>query len=290
VVARHRRDGPPVPPIVREVIIRSAAGWAVKATAALSDRVWPPARGVVVLLYHRVGAGTTSEVDLPPALFDEQMAWLAARRVAVTLDVALNSLEGVATQGDDPVVVSFDDGTADLVDVALPILVRHRIPAVFYLATDFIECSRQFPHGGAPLSWSAVSDAVSTGLVSIGSHTDTHLLLDRADSASAAADLDRSVALIEDRAGVTAVDFAYPKAVMANGDVEAVVRSRFRSAAVGGCRANPYGATDVHRLARSAIQRADGMRFFEHKAGGGMGLEDRMRQSLNRIRYARATS
>ena len=70
---------------------------------------------------------------------------------------------------------------------------------------------------------------------------------------------------------------------------EALVRDRFRSAALGGNRPNPYGSTDPYRLARSAIQRSDGMRFFEHKAAGGMVLEDGVRRALNRVRYARAT-
>jgi Polysaccharide deacetylase len=270
--------------------VRSAASAAVKATAATADRVRRPPRGVVFLIYHRVGGGTASTVDLPAGLFDEQMAWLASRRAAVSIDDALVSLGRAEAPARDPVVVTFDDGTADLVEVALPILSTHQVPAVFYLATDFIEHSKPFPPNAMPLSWAAVRDAVSTGLVTVGSHTDTHALLDRIDPAAAAAELDRSCALIEDRAGVTALDFAYPKAVAGSPGVEDLVRRRFRSAALGGSRPNRYGASDPHRLARSAIQRSDGMRYFERKATGGMALEDRLRRTVNRLRYASATS
>jgi peptidoglycan/xylan/chitin deacetylase (PgdA/CDA1 family) len=275
---------------------RAVSVAAVKATSALADRVRRPARGVVILLYHRVGGRSSMSVDLPAALFDEQMAWLAARGAATHLGDALHPLETpdapAVAGGDepDPVVVSFDDGTSDLVEVALPILVRHRVPAVFYVATDFIERSRPFPDDGVPLSWSAVAEAVSTGLVTIGSHTDTHALLDRIEPAVASGELDRSRRLVEDRVGVPALDFAYPKAVAGTAAVDAIVRDRFRSAALGGCRPNPYGRTDVHRLARSAIQRSDGMRYFEHKALGGMALEDRLRRTVNRRRYAGAVT
>jgi peptidoglycan/xylan/chitin deacetylase (PgdA/CDA1 family) len=271
--------------------IRAAAQTAVKAGAALADRVRRPGRGVVILLYHRVGGRTDTAVDLPAALFDEQMEWLAAHREPLGLDAALASLgAGAPPPGPDPVVVSFDDGTADLVEVALPILSRHRVPAVFYVATDFIEHRRPFPNDGQPLSWAAVRDAVSTGLVTVGSHTDTHALLDRAAPDAAAGELDRSRQLIEDRVGVPALDFAYPKAVAGTEAVDALVRARFRSAALGGCRPNPYGHADAHRLARSAIQRSDGMRYFELKAAGGMALEDRLRRAVNRRRYAQATT
>ena len=134
------------------------------------------------------------------------MARVAPARLADALDGARSPRSDAATDRPSdhgPVVVTFDDGTADLVDVALPILCRHRVPAVFYLATDFIEHGRPFPNDGVPLSWAAAREAVSTGLVTIGSHTDTHALLDRVDPAVAAAELDRSRQLIEDRVGVT---------------------------------------------------------------------------------------
>jgi peptidoglycan/xylan/chitin deacetylase (PgdA/CDA1 family) len=274
---------------------RGASQAAVKATSVLADQVWKPPPGVVILLYHRVGARTPTAVDLPTALFDEQMEWLASRRLQVSIADGLTALAGPAPSDPgrserSPVVVTFDDGTADLVDVALPILCHHGVPAVFYLATDFIENSRSFPNDGVPLSWAAVRDAVSTGLVTIGSHTDTHALLDRVDPATAAAELDRSRTLIEDHVGVTPLDFAYPKAVAGTAEVEALVRARFRSAAVGGCKPNAYGRADVHRLTRSAIQSSDGMRYFERKARGGMALEDRLRRVVNRRRYASAVT
>ena len=66
----------------------------MKATSVLADQVWKPPRGVVILLYHRVGARTPTAVDLPTALFDEQMAWLASRRLQVSLADALTTLPG----------------------------------------------------------------------------------------------------------------------------------------------------------------------------------------------------
>jgi peptidoglycan/xylan/chitin deacetylase (PgdA/CDA1 family) len=272
--------------------LRTAAGRLVKEAAALGDRVRPPGRGVVLLIYHRIGAGSGSEIDLPAERFDEQMAWLTERQAAIPIDAALDALEHEPPPASDveAVVVTFDDGTADLVDVALPILVRHRVPAVFYVSTDFVEGARPFPGEAPPLSWSGAAEAVSTGLVTIGSHTHTHALLDRVGPDVAADELDRSCGLIADRLGVPAEHFAYPKALLGPPAAEALVRQRFRSAALGGNRPNPYGRTDPHRLARSAIQRSDGMRFFERKAAGGMALEERARVTLNRIRYRRRTA
>ena len=51
----------------------------VKNLAATADRVRGPRRGVVVLIYHRVGAGSGLQVDLPVDLFAAQMEMLAGR-------------------------------------------------------------------------------------------------------------------------------------------------------------------------------------------------------------------
>jgi peptidoglycan/xylan/chitin deacetylase (PgdA/CDA1 family) len=258
----------------------------VKWTAAAADTVRRP-RGLVILIYHRVGGHTPVSVDLPRPLFAEQLAALAAGWAPVTLDVAVGLLTGPGPPpGPSPVCLTFDDGTADFVEEALPELVAQGIPATLYVATDFIEAGREFPDHGRPVSWAGLRDALTTGLVTIGSHTHTHRLLDRIDGPEAAGELDRSIGLIEDRLGVACGHFAYPKALLASSAAEQEVRRRFRTAVLARTRPNPYRTSDLHRLRRSPVQVADGMRWFRRKAAGGMALEDDLRSLRNRRRYA----
>jgi peptidoglycan/xylan/chitin deacetylase (PgdA/CDA1 family) len=271
----------------------------VKVASAGVDRLRPTVAGVVILIYHRVGGGSGSEVDLDPGRFDEQMAMVAASKRVVALGAALDQLDPSRSSGApssgaglaSSVVITFDDGTADFADVAVPILERHGVPATLYAATSFIEDGVDFPDDGRPVSWAALRDACTTGLVTVGSHTHRHRLLDRVSSAEATDELDRSAGLIGERLGRPALDFAYPKAVAGTPEVERLVRDRFRSAALAGTRVNPYAtgrrSTDPYRLARSPIQVSDGMQFFERKLAGGMALEDSFRRTINRARYAR---
>lgn len=244
---------------------------------------------MVVLVYHRVGGGSGLELDLPRSEFADQMAWLAERGVATTLDDALVAL-GADGGGPDPVVVTFDDGTADFVEGALPVLVEHGIPATLYLATAFVEEGTPFPYGAPPVSWSGLRDALSTDLVTIGSHTHTHALLDRLPPEHIARELDESRRLVEDRLGTRADHFAYPKALPGTAAADGAVRSRFHSAALAGTRPNPYRTTDPHRLARSPVQASDGGRWFRAKVAGGMRLEDDLRRAVNRLRYRRVAT
>ena len=262
---------------------------AVKVAAAGADVLRPSSPGLVILIYHRIGGRTASQVDLPAALFDEQVAALADAGRLVSLDDGLERL-AAGSLDDSPVVLTFDDGTADWVDHALPVLERHRAPATFYVATDFVERAVPFPGDATPISWAGLGELVASGLATIGSHTHTHALLDRADGPLTAAELDRSIELIGERLGVACEHFAYPKALLGSPTAEGHVRQRFRSATVAGSRANTPTGADLHRLHRTPIQVADGMRWFERKASGGLRFEDTARSVLNRGRYAGATT
>lgn len=271
--------------------LRSTARTGLKAVSAAIDLVRREPPGVVVLLYHQVGAPRPSAVNLSPERFDAQLAHLVATGGVATLDDGLSAMRrSTSPLADRPrVVVTFDDGTADFVEHALPALVRHGVPATLYVATRWLDEGASFWDDGTVLSWSALRDAVGTGLVTIGSHTHTHALLDRLAASEIADELDRSIGRIEEELGVTPRHFAYPKALAPSPAADLAVRARFESAALAGTRANPYRATDPFLFSRSPVQVADGMTWFERKVEGGMGFEDDLREVVNRRRYAGAT-
>ena len=201
--------------------MKRVASTGVKGLAAGYDRVRPPQPGVVVLAYHRVGGGSALDVDLDPGLFAAQMEYLSCSTDTWTIDRALDELEESA--GPAGVVVTFDDGTADFVDHALPALVEHGVPATYYIATDFIDSQRPFPNDGLPLTWAAVAEAASTGLVTFGSHTHTHAVVDKLGTDAVEEELRVSCELIGEHTGQPARHFAYPKGVFGGPAAEAVV-------------------------------------------------------------------
>ncbi len=265
---------------------------AVKAVSAASDLAFRSKPGITILIYHRVGAGNGGQMDLPSAEFRDQLAWLSDTQRVLSLDQAIDELVGMPEPGgaiEPGVVLTFDDGTTDWVDNVLPALEQHSVPATFYVATSFVDEGTRFPGDGSPLSWRSLNELRSSDLVTIGSHTHRHLLLDRLDPATVADELDRSIDLLQSHLDVAVEHFAYPKAVAGSSAAEAAVRTRFRSAVLAGTRSNHPGA-DLHRLNRSPIQPTDGSVWFRRKARGGMRLEDDLRQFANRVRYRGLTS
>ena len=262
---------------------------ALKATAHLADRLSAPERGIVIAIYHRVGAAGGGQMNLDPAVFTDQIAWLRDNRRIISLDQAVAELTEAAEAGGNSalepgVVLTFDDGTADWLDVVAPILVAHDAPATFYLTTAYTEGAQPLPDGEQALSWSGVEELAATGVATIASHTHTHVLLDRLAPSAIAEELDRSIDLIGDHLGAAPRHFAYPKALPPSPAADSAVRERFDSAVLAGTRANSATA-DLHQLSRSPIQAADDERDAHAKFDGGLGFEDALRRRINTIRY-----
>lgn len=108
---------------------------------AVTRLVSPGGRGarLSTLMFHRVLARKDPLVpDLPDAgEFDRILDWVGAQfRVLPALE-ACERLDAGTLPG-NAAVISFDDGYRDNHDVALPILLRHRMSAVFFIATGFL--------------------------------------------------------------------------------------------------------------------------------------------------------
>jgi peptidoglycan/xylan/chitin deacetylase (PgdA/CDA1 family) len=215
---------------------------------------------VVILLYHRVGGGG-GEIELPAGLFERQLEILVAQDRPLTLDQA------VAGDSGGGVVVTVDDGYRDFHETVLPMLVRHRVPAVLYLATGLVAGEGAGPDDPDALTWSQLAEAVSTGLVTVGSHTHDHVDLARASEQVCRDQMLWSKELVEDRLGVGCRHFAYPWAV-GSPVADRVARELFDSAALDAWRTNRAGATDPWRLGRTPILASDGLAFFRAKLQG----------------------
>jgi len=98
-----------------------------------------------ILMYHRV----LPEPDplltgqMHAALFDTHMRSLKTHFNCLPLSDAVARLRD-GTLPPRAACVTFDDGYRDNVEVALPILRRHEVPAVFFIATGFLDGGRMF--------------------------------------------------------------------------------------------------------------------------------------------------
>jgi peptidoglycan/xylan/chitin deacetylase (PgdA/CDA1 family) len=89
---------------------------------------------VVVLCYHRVTAGSSdiNSIAVTPANFRDQIEYLKKHYRIVRFEDDWSQIKKPA------IVITFDDGYADNLSAALPILERTQVPATFFISTGQI--------------------------------------------------------------------------------------------------------------------------------------------------------
>lgn len=225
-----------------------------------------PGRGASLLIYHRVGGGSPDERDVMTSRFVEQLDVLR-RHDVVSLDEALDRAEA----GDDsPVVVlTFDDGFADVYENAWPHLRARELAFTLYLASGMIGSVMSWDgstarSSGPALSWDQVREMSASGLCTLGNHTDTHVrpaLLD-------AGELDRCQDAVFAHTGVRPRHFAFPWGVAVPA-MRRELADRFRSSVTGEVGRVLPGA-DRLALPRIPVRASDPTAFFAAKLSGAL--------------------
>ena len=101
--------------------------------------------GTVVLLYHRVADLPVDPLllSVTPAHFEEHLQVIARIATPLSLRSLSDSLQS-RTVTKHGVVVTFDDGAADNLHNAKPLLERYNIPATVFVATEYAKGEREF--------------------------------------------------------------------------------------------------------------------------------------------------
>lgn len=180
-----------------------------------------------ILCFHRVSNavdGVAPPLSVRPERFREQLDGLARRGYHF---VPLRLLVELAERGErlppKSVVVTFDDGYANVRDHAWPVLEDLRIPATIFLASAFIDSGRPFPFdpwaveaaagdsasAWMPLTWAGCLEMQGSDLVEFGTHTHTHRNF-RRRPAEFEEDLRTSIEVIEGRLGQRPDLFSFP--------------------------------------------------------------------------------
>lgn len=233
---------------------------------------WPGPR---VLIYHQVTTAPRRQLDLDPKVFETQVDWLAKNGRVVSLDAILAGPDRSDSASD--FVVTFDDGFKGLYRYAYPVLLDRGIEFTLYITTKMVEAASS-GKDDEMLTWEEVNEMVSSGLMTVGAHTHTHPDLRDLDESTAREEIRVSNEIIEGRTGIVPRHFAYPKGYW-SATAEPVVREEYASAVLGA--GSPITKnSDVHRLGRVAVQRADGNFFFRRKMKTGLQWEEAVRSRL----------
>lgn len=208
---------------------------------------------VPILTYHSLDdSGAVTSVA--PRDFREHMQILNQRGfTGISLAALVKSWDGRGTLPLRPVVITFDDGFANVLEHAAPLLADLGFRATMFVVTGRCGLTNDWPNqvADAPrlplLSWAELAQMATAGF-EIGAHGVTHRPLTEIPQSEAAKEIVESKAAIEDRLGQAVQTFAYPFGLF-DRDVYNVVSEQFR-AACSAKLATARSTCDRHRLPR----------------------------------------
>ena len=98
-----------------------------------------------ILMYHRIADETLDPwgTIVSTAAFASHLEWLAKRRTVLPLSAFTELFRNNALPA-DAVALTFDDGYADNLEIALPLLEKHGMAATIFLPVEWIERGEPF--------------------------------------------------------------------------------------------------------------------------------------------------
>lgn len=208
---------------------------------------------IPVLLYHAVmddPPDWIAEFTVAPRDFGAQLdAIVASGRTPITIGRLVRG-----TLPPRPVVLTFDDGFADLPGPTAEALASRALPATAYLTTGAITPGRRSLLPPAPMMTLSQAPLLATYGIEVGAHTVTHPQLDTLPRGALHRELSEPKAVLEDVLGHEVTHLAYPHGYNSRAVRRAAARAGYASA-VAVRHALSSETDETYRIARLILRR-----------------------------------
>ncbi|HDL65307.1 MAG TPA: polysaccharide deacetylase family protein [Proteobacteria bacterium] len=236
-------------------------------TLNLISRLLPVRSPVPIFAYHSLDE-SGSFLSFSPEIFRRQMEFLHSRgyRVYTVSEYTKLLYEG-GEMAIPAVVLTFDDGFANFLTEAAPVLRKYGYRATVYIPTDFIGRQSDFTSlVDLPiLSGNEIRKLAEEGF-EIGSHSRSHPNLTRLTPDQARNEIVRSKVVLEDLTGKEVRTFCYPRGDY-NREIIELVKEAGYQAAVSLRPGNRNSIADTHILHRIVIGPRDSIEYFRLALG-----------------------
>ena len=217
----------------------------------------PPGGMPAIAMFHSVSPHDEDPylVTVTPERFDRQMRWLRRRGLR---GVSVGELMAASRHGAgrELIGLTFDDGYADFIEYALPVLARYGFGGTVFPIAGRLGGLNDWDALGPrkPLmSADQVRKAADAG-IEIGSHGLRHISLPGLAEAVLAAEAAESRAILTEMTGRDVTGFCYPYGHLDASSVTAVQQAGYSY----GCAIWRSASTGPHALPRVYVGEADG--------------------------------
>lgn len=216
---------------------QAIASRAIAESVALAHVPFPSPSGLRILMYHAVGSPVRGDrlgiFTLSAEHFYAHVDVLASMQ-ATPLAPLMIPHDGLR------IAITFDDGYADNLRVAAPLLVKHGLPFTVFVTTDFV---REGASGF--LTPTELKELAQVPGASIGAHGRSHRPLTECGDDELAVELTDSKRYLEDLLGQPITSLAYPHGAADRRVRDAAERAGYQ---LGAC-----SYFDINRPGRDAL-------------------------------------
>jgi peptidoglycan/xylan/chitin deacetylase (PgdA/CDA1 family) len=196
---------------------------------------------IPILLYHSVSNQAT-KLYQPWAIslqdFELHVAYLhdqGYQPMTIGAIVQAIHLRGAGLP-ERPIAITFDDGLADFLTGAMPILKKYHFPATLFITTGYVGhtsswLAREGEQNRPMLSWDEIA---SLDGIELGAHSHTHPQLDIIPLSQARKEIERSKNILEQQLGIPVNTFAFPHGYYTRKLRELIEEKGFTSACIVG--------------------------------------------------------
>lgn len=241
-----------------------------------------PYRYPRILMYHMISPARAGArfngLRVSPASFERQLRWLRAH------DWSCYTLGEMLALGDavpeKAVVLTFDDGYADNLHNALPLLEKYDCCATLYLVADRMgrewSTSKKAHHDSGELGVEPkltdeeVRSLLASGRIELASHTVTHPNFASLDADGKRRELVESKQQLETLFGVPVQSFAYPFGIYSADDIALVREAGYRSAVTTVAGIDTDYPVDPFQIKRVKVSGKDNLFAFIMRMRGGL--------------------
>ncbi len=160
---------------------------------------------VPVLMYHSIdNRGNETSLSVSPESFERQMEFLHRNHYnVIPLEKVISYIEKKEKVPPKTLAITFDDGFYNNYKCAFPVLKKYNIPA-----TIFVIVGRIGQEGW--VGWKELKEMSDSGLITIGSHTVSHIWLPTMGTRKLKDELSQSKEILEKNLGKKVDVFCYP--------------------------------------------------------------------------------
>ena len=135
----------------------------------------PPVIGLPVLMYHKVNLNRRDNLTVSIEQFERQLKFLKENKYeAISMNQLIDFLENKSLLPDKPVLITFDDGYLDNLELAYPLLQKYQFKAVIFIPTSFI--GTEILQDGHPTLHMTIGQlkTLEPSLIEFGLHSHLH--------------------------------------------------------------------------------------------------------------------